>query len=332
MKKIDIRRFKNPSSLKKVLKKPGGDLMDPGDGSSGSWITEGEIPGSESGYTGHGGGYAPETGGQLSGGSGGGGGGGSSSTTDEYGNNPYSGSGSCPDGMSWQYQGYGLYQCVETGTGGGGQDEEDLGSEVDPDDPGGDSCVWQCADGCSQTGDCYGQPSGVYYTSSNCCDGGTPGGEGEGCSPSYNLLGQCISCCDGGDDGTGDDDSPSGTCYNITGQAIDCCQSNCIAGPCGEGCGDPGGGDDGEGDCLQYNLMGQCIEWDVGGDLDPGEDEGVCMYNCADGCTQQMPCNGQPSGVYYTSENCCEGGNPGGDDQGCEPSYNLLGQCISCCG
>ena len=76
---------------------------------------------------------------------------------------------------------------------------------------------------------CNGQPSGTYFTGAACCDGTTPGGEGDDCEPSYNILGQCISCCDGGSGGGsgggGNDDSGSDCTpqYNILGQCISCC-------------------------------------------------------------------------------------------------------------
>ena len=88
--------------------------------------------------------------------------------------------------------------------------------------------------------------------------------------------------------------------------------------------------------CNQYDNNGQCISWDVTDAMADNESDGggggdVCQYNCADGCNYLVDCNGMPSGSYYTSANCCDGSDNDSGGGGCDPSYNLLGQCVSCC-
>ena len=92
-------------------------------------------------------------------------------------------------------------------------------------------------------------------------------------------------------------------------------------------------------ECSQWADDGSCYGWDLSDALIDNESDGdastggdLCMFNCADGCSQQADCNGLASGWYATSANCCPGNDPDpGGGGGCVPSYNILGQCISCC-
>jgi len=220
-----------------------------------------------------------------------------------------------------------LGQCIACcdGVGGGGDD----GGGYDNDTG---LCVMICSDGCQQEVPCGDMSSGTYFTGAECCDGSGGFDEGDDCEPSYNILGQCISCCDGGSSGddSGDDSGYDGSSYVV-------CPDGTFA-PGMEYCDDP----EGEGCQPSYNLLGQCIAccdgWQDPDDDDSGDDDsgneggdaGPCIYICSDGCSYQADCNGNAAGNYFTGQDCCESGEPDEEDE-CTPNYNILGQCVSCC-
>tara|TARA_R100001463_G_scaffold35623_2_gene77356 strand:- start:1710 stop:2384 length:675 start_codon:yes stop_codon:yes gene_type:complete len=105
----------------------------------------------------------------------------------------------------------------------------------------------QCIGGGSDNDDSAGYvtcPDGTLSASyEECFD------QGENCSPSYNVLGQCIACCDGEiDPGGNDDDTGNDSGYEM------CPDGTFVLPP--DTCGDGGTGNN----CSpQYNMLGQCI-------------------------------------------------------------------------
>jgi len=90
--------------------------------------------------------------------------------------------------------------------------------------------------------------------------------------------------------------------------------------------------------CFQWNDDGSCNGWNLTEIFNDNESDGdastggdLCIYHCADGCSQEVQCNGLASGAYLGDQNCCPNNDTGGSDGGCSPSYNILGQCVSCC-